>query len=67
MVSEHDIWRSALVMTRRYKADALLEAAARADRLFEDGDWQAAIIWHRIIEAIGRLQTEWPPDGKTVH
>lgn len=67
MISEHDIWRSAMVMTRRYKADAMLEAAARADKFFEDGDLQAAIIWHRIVDAIDRLQTERPVYGETVH
>jgi hypothetical protein len=31
MVSDLDIWRSALIMVKHYGDDALLEAAARAD------------------------------------
>ena len=38
MISEADIWRAALLMVKRYKADAMLEAATRADQLLEDGD-----------------------------
>jgi hypothetical protein len=54
MIPEREIWRAALVMVKRYAADAMLEAAARADQLLEDGDWQAAETWHRILNAIKR-------------
>ena len=67
MISEADIWRSALTMVKRYKADAMLEAAARADHLLEDGDWRAAITWHRIVDAIERLQAQKPAEGERVH
>jgi hypothetical protein len=43
-------------MVKRYKSDAMQEAAMRADHLLEDGDWRAAITWHRIVGAIERLQ-----------
>jgi hypothetical protein len=65
MIPDADIWRAALAMVRRYAADAMIEAAARADQLLEDGDWQAAATWHRILDAIERLQA--PADGQTVH
>src|SRR5262249_27052372 len=29
------------------ETSAMLEAAARADKLQEDGDWQGALTWHR--------------------
>jgi hypothetical protein len=45
-------------MVKRYAAHAMLEAAARADQLLEDGDWHAAATWHRILDAIERLQAE---------
>ena len=54
-------------MVRRYKADAMLEAAARADQLLEEGDWQGAPTWHRILDAIERLQVEKPAEGEKVH
>jgi hypothetical protein len=56
MIPEREIWCAALAMVRRYTADAMLEAAARADQLLEDGDWQVAETWHRILDAIERLQ-----------
>jgi hypothetical protein len=40
MIPALDIWRSAIVMVKRYGDDAMLETAARADQLQEDGDWQ---------------------------
>ena len=67
MITEADIWRSALTMVKRYKDDAMQEAAMRADHLLEDGDWQAAITWHRILDAIDRLQAQKPAEGEKVH
>jgi hypothetical protein len=32
MLPEADIWRAALLMVKRSKADAMIEAAARADK-----------------------------------
>jgi hypothetical protein len=43
MMPEHEIWRAAMAMVKRYAADAMLEAVARADQLLEDGDWHAAV------------------------
>jgi len=34
-------------MVRRYKEDAILEAAERADQLLDDGDMAGAETWHR--------------------
>jgi len=67
MISDIDIWRSAMVMVKRYGDDAMLEAAARADQLLEDGDWQSALTWHRILDAIERLQAKARPQGECVH
>jgi len=30
----------------------------RADQLQEDGDWQETLTWHRILDAIKRLQAK---------
>jgi hypothetical protein len=56
MISEVDIWAAAMAFTTRYGEGALLEAAARADRLQEEGDWRGAVKWHRIVDWIQRLQ-----------
>jgi hypothetical protein len=39
----------------------------RADQLLEDGDWQGAVVWYRILNAIERLQATAPADGEKVH
>jgi hypothetical protein len=67
VIPEVDIWRSALAMVKRYHDDAMQEAAMRADHLLEDGDWRAAITWHRILDAIERLQAQKPAEGENVH
>jgi len=67
MIPDRDIWAAALLMVKRYGDDALLEAAARADQLLEDGDWQGAATWHRILDAVERLQATEPAEGEPVH
>jgi hypothetical protein len=67
MIPDVDIWRAALAMVNRYGADVMLEAAARADQLLEDGDPLGAATWHRILDAIERLQTKAPAEGEKVH
>ena len=42
----------------------MLEAAARADQLLEDGDMAGAATWHRILNVIERLQTKAPEEGE---
>jgi Family of unknown function (DUF6961) len=65
--SDRDIWAAALLMVKRYGDDTMLEAAARVDQLTEDGDWAAANVWHRILDAIERLQVKAPVEGEKVH
>jgi len=38
VIPEADIWCAALAIVKRYGPDAMIEAAARADQLLEDGD-----------------------------
>ena len=35
--------------------------------MLEDGDWQAAATWHRILDVIERLQAKAPAEGEKVH
>jgi hypothetical protein len=67
MIPERDVWYAVVLMAKRYGDDAMLEAAARADQLQEDGDWQGAVVWHRILNAIERLQATAPADGEVTH
>ena len=55
-----------MAMVIRYGDDAMLEAAVRADQL-QAGDSQGALTWHRILDAIERLQAKAPAEGEAVH
>ena len=50
-----------------YGDDAMLEAAERTDQLLEEGDLAGAETWHRILNAIERLQAKAPAEGEKVH
>ena len=52
---------------KRYGDEAMLEAAERADQLLDEGDMAGAETWHRILNAIERLQAKVPPEGEKVH
>jgi hypothetical protein len=67
VISDREIWAAASVMVKRYKADAMLEAAKRANQLLGEGDMAGAETWHRILSAIERLQAKAPADGEKVH
>jgi hypothetical protein len=41
-----------------------LEAAERADQLLDEGDLAGAETWHRILNAIERLQAKAPAEGE---
>ena len=59
--------RAAVVMVKRYRDDATDEASSRADQLLGDGDMAGAETWHRILNAIERLQAKKPAEGEKVH
>ena len=44
-MSELDIWRAANILLKRYKTDAVLIAAKRADALLEQGDTEGCGVW----------------------
>jgi hypothetical protein len=66
--SEEQVDRyAALLMVKCYGDDAMLEASMRADQLMEEGDMAGAEVWHRILNAIERLQATEPADDEVVH
>jgi hypothetical protein len=67
MIDDRDVWKAALLMVKCYGDDAMLEASFRADQLLEEGDMAGAETWHRILNAIERLQATVPPEGEKVH
>ena len=67
MISDRDVWQAAVLLMKRYGDDAMLEAAQRAERLLDEGDMAGAEVWHRILNAIERLQPAKPAEGEAVH
>jgi hypothetical protein len=54
-LDDRDIWQAALLLVKRCGNDAMLKAA-HADQLQENGDWQGAVSWHRILDCIERIR-----------
>ena len=67
MIPDRDVWRAAVLIVKRYGDDVMLEASERADQLLEEGDVAGAETWHRILNAIERLQSKAPAEGEKVH
>jgi hypothetical protein len=42
MVDDRDVWQAALLMVKRYRDDAMIEASERADQLLDEGDMAGA-------------------------
>ena len=59
-----DIYRSAVLLIKRYGEDAAFEAAARADGLLDEGDLDGQRVWKAIIRAIENIQCEDPEEGE---
>jgi hypothetical protein len=67
LLSDHESWAAALLIVTRYGDDAILDAATRTDQLLDEGDMAGAETWHRILNAIERLQAKAPAEGENVH
>jgi len=62
MIPEIDIWRVAYLMLKRYGDEADIETAMlRAEELFDEGDYNGAAVWLRVIDAIAQLLNSTPP------
>ncbi len=67
MVSEIDIYRSAKLLVDQHGEDAGLEAAMRADTMFEKGAMAGAATWRRIVKAVEELQRQERRPGEGAH
>jgi hypothetical protein len=45
----------------------MLEASERADQMLDEGDIAGAETWHRILNAVERLQAKAPAEDEKVH
>jgi len=59
-----DIYRSAVLLIRRYGEDAAFEAAARADGLLDEGDLDGQQVWKAIVRVIKDTQRGERKDGE---
>ncbi len=66
MISDIDIWRAALLMTRCFRREAADQAAACAEDLAASDAGEAS-MWRRIAAAAERLQAVRPAEGEGVH
>jgi hypothetical protein len=44
----------------------MVKAARKVDQLLSEGDMAGAETWHRILNAIERLQATKPAEGETM-
>ena len=58
-------YRSARLLIDQHGADALIEAALKADELLDQGDLDGQAVWLRFRKAV--LELLKPGDGETVH
>ena len=65
MPTDLDIYRSARLLIDQHGADALLEAALKADELLDAGDLDGQLAWLRIRKAVLELLKRG--DGEMVH
>jgi hypothetical protein len=66
-MNELDIWRAANILLKRYRADAVLIAAKRADVFLDQGDMEGCGVWIRITRAITELERKMPAEGGRKH
>ena len=66
MIPHLDIYRSAHVLVKRHGNYALIQAAQRADAMFEAGDLDGHAVWCRIVKAVEELLEQKPSLGALI-
>lgn len=59
-MDEKDIWRAAQAYVSLHGADAVIQAAIKADELLAKGDLLGAATWRQVIKAIESLENTEP-------
>lgn len=67
MISETDIYRSALVVLRQHGDGAMEIAQTRASKFWDAGDDEGAATWMRIARAIEVMQKTEADSDEAVH
>lgn len=56
MIPDWELWACAHEMIRQHYQDAAIQAAMKADALFESGDLDGACTWRLIVQRIDQLR-----------
>jgi len=67
MIPDRYIRAAALAIVELCGDDAMVKAVRKVDQLLSEGDMAGAETWHRILNAIERLQAKAPAEGEKVH
>lgn len=62
-----DIWRTAQLLISQHGEDAEIQAAMRADCVFEQAHGAAELVWKRVMKAIQILARTSPLPGTSRH
>jgi hypothetical protein len=58
MTDPIDIFRSANLLISEHGANATIQAGMRADDMLARGELDCALMWKRIVSAVGELQRQ---------
>ena len=66
-MGELDIWRSANILLKRYKGEAVFIATKRADALLDQDDHHGCSVWIKIAKAITELERKQARGADRIH
>lgn len=66
-MEEIDIWRTARLLMTQHGNRAWLNAAERAEVLFDQKDYDGSSVWTRVCRAIEELERKKPREGEAVN
>jgi len=67
MIPARDIWKAAELMVKRYREDAVAQAALRAEEALDEGDLNGGASWMAIVRAIEEMWRSEPREGELVN
>lgn len=67
MISEIDVWGTALLMLERFGAEARIQAAMRANESLIAGDADGNLTWEAVVRALEQLLAGAPGPSLRPH
>ena len=67
MVDQIDIYRVANLLIGEHGDDASIQAAMKADKMLDKGDWDGRNVWWRRMLAVEELLSKERPKDAEVH